>query len=214
VESAPIPPDERGRIEALRSLRILDTPPEERFDRITRMASRVLHVPIALVSLIDTDRQWFKSCIGLDVTEAPRGESICAHAIGDDRPFVIPDATADPRFADNPLVVGGPRIRFYAGQSLRSPDGHRVGTLCVFDREPRTPSDDELATLADLAAWTELELAAIEHDRARDTERRLMSLLAAMADGIATFDINGTVTSANLAAEQMFGKREDETATP
>jgi len=191
-----VPEDERGRIAALRALRILDTPAEERFDRITRMATRVLGVPIAVVSLIDTDRQWFKSCIGLDVDGTSRGVSFCGHAILQDGVFVVDDLRADARFADNPLVVGEPHLRSYAGHPLRSPDGHRVGTLCVMDPVQRTWSADELAALADLAAWAELELGSIESGKARDTERRLMTLLASVADGIATFDIRGIVTSA------------------
>jgi PAS domain S-box-containing protein len=210
VQEPAVPDDEPGRLEALRALHILDTPPEERFDRITRMASRVLGVPIALVSLIDTDRQWFKSCVGLDEVGTSRGVSFCGHAILQEGLFVVPDALADPRFADNPMVVGEPRVRFYAGHPLHGPDGHRVGTLCVLDRVPRTLTDDERVAMEDLAAWAELELGSIERGKARDTERRLMTLLASVADGIATFDINGIVTSANAAAEAMFRRPEDE----
>ncbi|MCU1487619.1 MAG: multi-sensor signal transduction histidine kinase [Actinomycetia bacterium] len=205
-----MPEDEQGRIEALHALQILDTPSEERFDRITRMAARVLGVPITLVSLIDTDRQWFKSCIGLDQDGTSRRASFCGHTILQEGLFVVPDALADPRFADNPMVVGEPRVRFYAGHPLHGPDGHRIGTLCVLDREPRTLTDDERAALEDLAAWAELELGSIERGKARDTERRLMTLLASVGDGIATFDINGIVTSANAAAEAMFRRPEDE----
>jgi PAS domain S-box-containing protein len=210
VEPPPVPDDERRRVQALHALRILDTPQEERFDRITRMAARVLGVPIALVSLVDADRQWFKSCIGLDESETPRRVSICAHAIVQDDLFVIADTHADPRFADNPLVVGAPRIRSYAGAPLHAPDGHVVGTLCVIDRVPRAFDGDDLAMLRALASWAELELGAIDRDRARDTEQRLMTLLASVADGIATFDITGIVTSANTAAEQMFRRPQRE----
>jgi PAS domain S-box-containing protein len=210
VREPAVPEDERGRLQALRALEVLDTPAEERFDRITRMAARVLDVPMALVSLVDTDRQWFKSSVGLDVPETPRDVSFCAHAILEEGALVVPDTHADPRFADNPLVLGGPRIRSYAGHPLRAPDGHRIGTLCALDTVPRQLDADDLAALADLAAWAELELGSIERSKARDTEGRLMTLLASAADGIATFDITGTVTSANASAEQMFRRRQDE----
>jgi PAS domain S-box-containing protein len=210
VLEPPVPEDERGRLAALHALSILDTPQEERFDRITRMAARALDVPMALVSLVDADRQWFKSCVGLDAEETPRGVSFCGHAILQDGTFVVADALEDPRFADNPLVVGEPHIRFYAGQPLRSPEGHRVGTLCVLDRRPRQLADDDLTILRDLGSWVELELGTIERDKARDSERRLMTLLASVADGIATFDLTGTVTSANTAAEAMFKRPEAE----
>lgn len=118
----PIPPDEQQRLAVLRSLHILDTPPEERFDRITRTAQRLFNVPIALISLIDAHRQWFKSCQGLPVSETPRGISFCGHAILADTPLIIPDALLDPRFADNPLVTGEPRIRFYAGDAADTGD--------------------------------------------------------------------------------------------
>jgi PAS domain S-box-containing protein len=205
-----VPEDEPGRLAALHALSILDTPQEERFDRITRMAVRALEVPMALVSLVDTDRQWFKSCVGLDAAETPRGVSFCGHAILQEGIFVVPDALEDPRFADNPFVVGDPFVRFYAGYPLRSPEGHRVGTLCVLDRRPRQLTDADLTTLHDLGSWVELELGTIERDKARDTERRLMTLLASVGDGIATFDLTGIVTSANRSAEAMFKRSEAE----
>jgi PAS domain S-box-containing protein len=204
VQEPAVPDDERGRLEALRALEILDTPAEERFDRITRMAARALQVPMAMVSLLDADRQWFKSCVGLDVGETPRGVSFCGHAILDEHVFVVADARRDERFADNPFVTGDPFVRAYAGYPLRTLDGHRVGTLCVLDTAPRDFTADELTTLRDLGSWVELELGTIERDKARDSERRLMTLLASVADGVATFDLAGIVTSANAAAEAMF----------
>ena len=157
-----IPEDEPLRLDTLRSLTILDTPPEERFDRLTRMANRLFDVPIALVSLVDENRQWFKSCVGLDVSETPRSVSFCGHAILGDRIFIIEDATQDPRFADNPLVVGEPHVRFYAGCPLRDVEGHKLGTLCIIDREPRTLSGEDCDILEDLAAMVERELAAMQ----------------------------------------------------
>ncbi len=157
----PIPDDEARRLTALQSLSILDTPPEERFDRITRLVRRMLDVPIALVSLVDENRQWFKSRQGLDAEETPREVSFCGHAILDDVPLCIPDALEDARFADNPLVVGEPYLRFYVGCPLRTPDGSRVGTLCAIGREPRTLEPDDLECLADLAATVEREILAV-----------------------------------------------------
>ncbi|MEQ8289092.1 MAG: sensor domain-containing diguanylate cyclase [Gammaproteobacteria bacterium] len=157
-----IPQDEETRLKTLRSLNILDTSSEERFDRLTRMAKRMFNVPIALVSLVDENRQWFKSCIGLNVSETPRDISFCGHAILGDEIFIIPDTTKDARFNDNPLVTNEPNIRFYAGCPLRFTDGSRLGTLCIIDQQPRILSDDDLYALKDLAATAELELAAIQ----------------------------------------------------
>jgi len=157
-----IPQNEDARLKALRSLNILDTSSEERFDRLTRMAKRLFNVPIALVSLVDENRQWFKSCIGLGVSETSRDISFCGHSILDDEIFIIADATKDERFADNPLVTNEPNIRFYAGCPLRYTDGSRLGTLCIIDRKPRDISDDDLETLKDLASTAERELAAIQ----------------------------------------------------
>jgi GAF domain-containing protein len=126
------------RLNALRSLLILDTPPEERFDRITRFAASEFDTPVALVSLIDERRQWFKARVGLDACETSRDISFCGHAIEGSNVLVIGDARDDPRFADNPLVTGDPFIRFYAGAPLILPGGLSVGTLCLIDTEPRT----------------------------------------------------------------------------
>jgi len=160
--SAALPSDENERLAALKALDILDTPPEARFDRITRLASRLFNVPIALVSLVDVNRQWFKSCYGLESRETPRDVSFCSHAILKAETMIVPDALDDPRFSDNPLVTREPYIRFYAGQPLNSPSGLRVGTLCVIDRHPRQLSADEQLTLQDLAAWVERELSSVE----------------------------------------------------
>ncbi len=162
MSTAPIPVNEVERIIDLRALEILDTPAEERFDRITRIAQKLFDVPIALVSLVDEDRQWFKSRLGLDATETPRELSFCAHAILDDRILLVPDANSDERFKDNPLVTGDPRIRFYAGAPIDSPSGNKVGTLCVIDRKPRELTAEDLETLRDLADMIEKEVAAIQ----------------------------------------------------
>jgi len=162
VKKPDIPQDEQARLETLRSLSILDTPPEERFDRITRMAKRLLGVPIALVSLIDENRQWFKSCIGLSSSETSREISFCGHAILGSEIFIIPDTQKDERFVDNPLVVGDPNIRFYAGCPLRAPNGRKLGTLCVIDRHPRNLGSEDLEALEDLASMVEREIAAVQ----------------------------------------------------
>jgi GAF domain-containing protein len=159
---AALPPNEKERLAALKALNILDTPPEARFDRITRLIARLFNVPIALVSLVDVNRQWLKSCYGLDLRETPRDVSFCSHAILKPEAMIIPDALDDPRFADNPLVTHEPHIRFYAGQPLNSPGGQRVGTLCMIDHHPRQLSVDEQQTLRDLATWVERELSSVE----------------------------------------------------
>jgi len=156
------PHDEQARLETLRSLGILETAPEERFDRLTRTAKRLFGVPIALVSLIDENRQWFKSCIGLSVSETSRDISFCGHAILGDDLFIIPDTIVDERFADNPLVLNDPYIRFYAGYPLRAPNGRKLGTLCIIDRQPRNFGKGELEALTDLAAMVEREIAVAQ----------------------------------------------------
>ena len=153
-----VPDDEASRLRALRALELLDTPPEPRFDRLTRLAKQALDVPIALVSLIDADRQWFKSRQGLDVCETARDVSFCGHAILGADLFEISDAREDPRFADNPLVTGPPHIRMYAGVPLASAEGHRVGTLCVISDQPRVLTVRERAILRDLADCVAAEI--------------------------------------------------------
>lgn len=153
-------PKEAARLAALESYNILDTLPEEAFDSITRIIAHVCEAPIAVINLIDADRQWFKSEIGLGVRETPLDISICAHAILQPGLFIVPDTREDPRFAKNPLVTGDPRLRFYAGALLETQDGLPLGTLCVLDYEPRTLTDVQADTLKALAAqvMTQLEL--------------------------------------------------------
>ena len=154
----PVPRDEERRLAALRELHVLDTEPETRFDRLTRLAAAAFDVPIALVSLVDRDRQWFKSAHGIDVRESSRETSFCAHAIVGHVPLVVPDALLDERFADNPLVAGGLRVRFYAGQPLILPDGSCVGTLCLIDVRPREIAQRDLDLLGDLGHLVRREL--------------------------------------------------------
>ena len=154
--------DEAIRLTTLRSLDILDSLGEERFDRLTRMAKHMFRVPIALVSLVDENRQWFKSCIGLEVSETSRDISFCGHAILGDEVFVIPDTLKDDRFADNPLVLEDPHIRFYAGCPIRVANGSRIGTLCIIDQVPRDFCAEDEELLKDLAAMVEQELTAVQ----------------------------------------------------
>jgi diguanylate cyclase (GGDEF)-like protein len=162
MKAPPVPIDEKERLSQLQSLAILDTPPEERFDRVTRMARRLFGVPIALVSLVDENRQWFKSCLGLNISETERRISFCGHAILSKGVFVIEDTTQDERFADNQLVTGDPHIRFYAGQPLLTLSGQAMGTLCILDQTPRSLGAEDLAMLADLAGMVEREIMAVQ----------------------------------------------------
>ncbi|WP_017454473.1 sensor domain-containing diguanylate cyclase [Herbaspirillum rubrisubalbicans] len=159
---AELPANESARIEALHSLRILDTPREERFDRLTRLARRLFDVPMAVVTLIDVHRQWFKSCVGLgDASETSRDISFCAHAILNEELTIVPDARLDARFADNPQVIGEPYLRFYAGCPIKSEGGFNLGTLCLVDIVPRSFDAEQQALLKDLAAMVEQELVAV-----------------------------------------------------
>lgn len=158
------PPDEKERLEVLHELKILHTKYEKRFDRITRMATRIFDVPIALISLVAEDEQWFKSCVGVVVPGTPRDVSFCGHAILGDEVFIVEDALKDERFHDNPLVVGPPHARFYAGRPLRI-RGKKIGTLCIMDTKPRIMTMEEIKNLDDLAVWVEQEMTAYGIDR-------------------------------------------------
>lgn len=160
MKPAPIPANDAQRLQALRELLILDTPPEQRFDRIVAFAAQEFDVPIALVSLVDRNRQWFKARFGLQACETGRDISFCGHALEEHETLVIDDALGDPRFADNPLVVGPPFIRFYAGAQLTLPSGLTVGTLCVIDTRPRHLDRTDLAILGSLRDLVVHELTA------------------------------------------------------
>jgi diguanylate cyclase (GGDEF)-like protein len=161
MPSAPLPPHEQERLAALRSYAVLDTQAEGSFDNLVRFAAKITGTPIALVSLIDGDRQWFKARVGLETAETHRDLAFCAHAIlNPHEALIVEDATRDPRFADNALVTGAPDIRFYAGVPLVTPQGHALGTLCVIDRTPRTMDAEQREALTSLAetVCTTLEL--------------------------------------------------------
>lgn len=157
-----IPENEAERLHALKTLQILDSSHEERFDRVTRMAKRMFGVSTSLVTLVDKDRQWFKSAQGLDVIETSRDISFCGHAINQTGLFIIPNATEDERFFDNPLVTGAPNIRFYAGCPLKIREGLNIGTLCLIDQKPRAMEEEDQQLLKDLGAMVEQEIKSIQ----------------------------------------------------
>jgi GAF domain-containing protein len=156
---APIPDYDKERLAALREMLILDTPPEQRFDKIVEFAAQEFDVPIALISLLDENRQWFKAKVGVDVCETTRDISFCGHAILQPDLFIIPDTRADERFADNPLVTTPPHVIFYAGAPLPLPSGHAIGTLCLIDHQPRNLDATERAILLSLRDLLLEELA-------------------------------------------------------
>ena len=168
---APLPEDERARIENLREFKVLDTEPEEVFDEITRLAALISQTPTALITFVDSDRQWFKSHFGFDVRETTRDLSFCAHAILQEGPTVVRDALDDERFRDNPLVTGEPYIRFYAGAPLVTTEGFVLGTLCVIDRRPR---DLEEGQIKALQALSRVVIALFESRRERNFLRRAL----------------------------------------
>lgn len=193
------PPGQAARLAALRSYSILDTPVEAAFEDITRIACLVCQAPIAVVNLIDEHRQWFKSEIGLGVRETPLDTSFCAHALLQNDFMEIPDTFLDPRFNRNPLVTDGPRLRFYAGALLRTPEGHAIGTVCILDTQPRQLNDEQRLALRALARQTmahlELRRALVEASRAYRYRGRLMA--------IAGHDLKQPLTIMSMALEML-----------
>jgi len=228
IENASSTSNEAKRLEALRSYEILDTPPEAAFDRITKIASLVMEAPICLISLIDADRQWFKSRQGLDAIETPRNIAFCSHAIMQDDVMIVSDALEDLRFVDNPLVLGDPAIRFYAGAPLKTPSGYKIGTLCLIDRKPRKATASQIECLRTLAhlAVEEMELRiagrkALEELRSKQRElskmrheleqTRRFSAMGEMSASIA-HEINQPLAA--VVTNAQAGLRWLETAAP
>ncbi|MDP4528507.1 ATP-binding protein [Alkalimonas delamerensis] len=221
MQKPPLPDNETQRLQALQQLAVLDTEAEERFDRLTRLARRLFDVPIALITLVDADRQWFKSRQGLDACETGRDISFCGHAILQPDVFVVPDASKDDRFADNPLVTGAPHIRFYAGAPLRTASGYRIGTLCVIDRRPRVLDQEAQHALRDLADCVERELNTLLEEylrRALDSSEdpqqkltvqqllaRLLQVLSQTTNGVVITDRDGYVAWVNDGFTRITG---------
>ncbi len=214
----PKPENEGARLAALYSLHVLDTQPEERYDRITRLAARLLDVPIVLVSLVDANREWFKSCQGMTTREGSRDQSFCGYTILDDAPLIIPDATLDPRFVDNPQVVSE-GIRFYAGIPLKGPNDQNIGTFCIKDHAPRQITEEQLQSLHDLAAMTQDELTLVnaielQYQLAQATEDAnnaslaKSQFLANMSHELRT-PLNAIIGSSEVLLERMFGPVND-----
>jgi signal transduction histidine kinase len=194
---------ERERIRALRAYDILDTAPEIAFDNVTAMCAELLEVPIALVSLVDADRQWFKSRVGLDVAQTERSIAFCDHAIRRSTPLIVEDAAQDARFANNPLVLSDPRVRFYAGVPLSTPEGFKLGTLCAIDTQPRHFAPREVELLVRLARQVELELELrrqtllLDQRLARtEADQRRQEMFAAMI----VHDLRNPLTAIALSA--------------
>jgi diguanylate cyclase (GGDEF)-like protein/PAS domain S-box-containing protein len=222
MKSATLPPDEAERIAMLHALGLLDTDPEPIFDRITQLVALTLNVPIALVSLVDTDRQWFKSNVGFNAEETPRDVAFCAHAITQTAPLVIEDALLDERFADNPMVQQSPRIRFYAGIPIRTTGGYALGTLCAMDGQPRELSKHELEILTCLADMVSKEIRLRETLALTEShlqlsqavlhasEARFRTIFEKAAIGIALVAPDGGWLSVNEELCRFLGYRADE----
>jgi diguanylate cyclase (GGDEF)-like protein/PAS domain S-box-containing protein len=207
--------EERGneaqRLATLRRFAVLDTPAEHVFDRVTALIARLFDAPMAFISLIDEQRQWFKSKVGSDAAETERALAFCEYAIRSGEVMVVPDATLDPRFRDNALVLGGPKIRFYAGAPLIASDGMIIGTVCVLDRVPRSLNETQLGILRELSAFVmadfELRLEMLETAAVRN---ELAAIIDASPNAIITGLLDGTITGWNDAARRIFGWRREE----
>lgn len=158
--SLPVIEDEAERLASLRSIGILDTPSEPQFDELVELAAWTCHAPISAITLVDESRQWFKAESGIGISETPRNIAFCAHTIASGETLVVTDTHLDPRFRDNPFVVGDPEVRFYAGVPISVDDGHRIGTLCVLDTRPRTLFSDERRALEIIARQVAVRLHA------------------------------------------------------
>jgi PAS domain S-box-containing protein len=198
-----LPSNDKQRVAALHKLRLLDSEDEERFDRLTRMSARMFNVPISYISLVDENRQWLKSCVGVGVRETARDISFCGHAILSKEPFIIPDATLDSRFSDNPLVTGPPHVRFYAGIPLATEDNFLVGTLCLVDQRPRTFAAEDVKLFQDVAVIARDEMNF-------RGSRQLAAIINSSDDAIISKTLDGIITTWNLGAEKVFGYSAEE----
>ena len=222
MPNAPFPPDENERVSALYEMKILDTPPEERFDRLSRLASQMFGVPIAYVALLERDRQWFKSSCGLgELCETPRETSLCSHTLLSEDPIICPDTFDEPRFSDNPYVLGAPNLRFYMGHPLTTPDGYRVGTFCVADVSPRPVTEAEVTAFRDLAMAAESELnlvdsVALQRElRLRNEKvRAAYTELAALHEALRESQLQLVQSSKMAAIGQLAGGVAHELNTP
>ncbi len=219
VSGTGLPDAEQKHLEALYRYRILDTPEEAAFDRITELAARLFQVPIAVISFVDRDRQWFKSHFGLNIAETPRETSFCTYTIQSDHVMVVPDAARDERFRQIPMVVGSCKIRFYAGAPLITPEGLRIGTLAIMDTRPRAvPSEEENASLADLAMVVVHELnRQLELLRIRDLsgavpegEAKFRALMESASQAIIATNHKGVIEIVNNKVEELFGYTREE----
>lgn len=196
------PATEKARLDALDDLAVLDTPREDRFDRVVRLAQRLFDVPMVAISLLDGQRQWHKANVGLDFREGPRTDAFCNRTIEQAGPFVVPDASSNDEFKANPMVTLDPGIRFYAGQPLAAPGGQRVGSLCILDKKPRQMSPLELGLLRDLADWVEKELATDQElVEAGAMQRRLLPTSQPQVPG---YDIAGRCLPSRAAGGDFF----------
>ena len=204
----PLPIDEPQRLEALRSYRLDGPVPEAEFDHVVRLAVDIFQVPTALVSFVEEDQQFFKARLGFDACETSRDVSFCAHALMSDDVLVIPDASADDRFASNPLVTGHPFIRFYAGAPIVTPSGHRLGSVCVIDTEPRAPLTNREQTI--LQGLAKVVVDHLERRRLDVVRRAAMKMASTTPDAIVCSDEKGVISFWNAAAERMFGFNRNE----
>ncbi|MCO6409845.1 diguanylate cyclase [Hoeflea alexandrii] len=203
----PLPAQEMERLEKLRSYEILDSLPEEAHVRITRLAAKTFNVPIAAISLIEGDKLWFKAHIGNAYNEISRKLTFCAHAICQDEVFVVEDATKDPRFSDNPYVTGAPHLRFYAGAPLRASGGLNLGTVNILDTKPRTITDDERESLADLAAMVidSFEMRQLLN-RANAAERRFIDAMESLPNGFVLYDKDDRLVICNERYREIYAE--------
>ena len=214
--TAPVPKNEPQRLESLYALGLLDTSTEERFDRITRLALSLFNVPISTVTLVDSHREWFKSCQGLPKREGKRAISFCGHALVSEEILIVPDTKKDPRFAKNPMVLGKPYIRFYAGVPLKSADGQRVGVFCIKDFKSRKLDSQKQALLKSLASWAELELNMHELSTALEARNKAEKQIAELNDALRLInktirhDILNDLTVMKVDLELYLNKKKGE----